>query len=107
MALRLESEPEWTGFLVEAGIPADESARYAKFFTENRLRATELPDMNMDLLKSLGVTVIGDALAIIRHAKSKAVKTEDSTVSSQPTFKAPSTLAKLPTLSFFYRKHQI
>ena len=61
MALRLENEHEWTGFLLEAGIPADESAQYAKIFKDNRLRATELPDLNMDLLKSLGVTVIGDA----------------------------------------------
>ena len=101
MALRLENEHEWTGFLLEAGIPADESAQYAKIFKDNRLRATELPDLNMDLLKSLGVTVIGDALAIIRHAKSKfeAVKMEDSTVPSQPTFKAPAAVAKLPTIN--------
>ena len=98
MALRLDSEPEWTDFLTEAGIPAEAAAQYSKTFTDNRLRASELPDFNIELLKSLGINVIGDALSIVRHAKSKStVKVEDAS-STKPAFKAPAAVARLPAI---------
>jgi hypothetical protein len=52
----------------------------------------------MDLLKSLGINIIGDILAIVRHAKSKsAVKVEEA-ASTKPVFKAPAAVAKLPAI---------
>ena len=71
MALRLETEQAWIALITEAGVPPEPATQYAKTFTENRLKASELPDFNMDLLKNLGITAIGDILSIIRHAKSQ------------------------------------
>ena len=53
MALRLETEPEWIAFITDAGVSPEPATQYAKKFTENRLKASELPDFNMDLLKNL------------------------------------------------------
>ena len=47
MALRLETEPEWIAFITEAGVPPEPATQYAKTFSENRLKASELPDFNM------------------------------------------------------------
>ena len=101
MALRLDSEPEWTAFFEEAGIPTQDATTYAKAFTENRLKASELSDLNMDLLKTLGINAIGDALTIIRHAKSKStveVQNTSSIKSEFPAFKSPSVAAKLSVI---------
>ena len=39
----------------------------------------------MNLLKSLGITIIGDILAIVRHAKSKSeTKVEEATPAKSP-----------------------
>ena len=99
MALRLDTEPQWITFLTEAGIPDDPATQYAKVFTENRLRASDLQDMNMDLLKGLGITSVGDMLSIVRLAKSKSdIKIEEA-APVKATFKAPAAVAKLPVIS--------
>ena len=59
MALRLKDEPSWTAFLQEAGIPATESAAYAKTFVENRVNDITVPDLTADHLKALNINVLG------------------------------------------------
>ena len=103
MALRLDTEQQWETFLKEADIPDDEAKAYAKIMKNNRIKAATLPDLDTELLKSLGITIIGDVLAIIRHAKSKsqvaAVPAAISQSEVTPAFKAPPTAVKLPTIS--------
>ena len=103
MALRLDTEQQWETFLKEADIPDDEAKAYAKIMKNNRIKAATLPDLDTELLKSLGITIIGDVLAIIRHAKSKsqvaAVPAAISQSEVTPAFKAPPSAAKLPTIS--------
>ena len=102
MALRLDTEQQWETFFKDAEIPDDEAEAYAKIMKDNRIKAATLPDLNTELLKSLGITIIGDVLAIIRHAKSKCQATAEPASISQsamtPTFKAPAAAAKLPSI---------
>ena len=101
MALPTDQEPEWTVFFEECGIPTEAATIYAKEFTENCLTKNELPDLNMDLLKSMGITAIGHALAILRHAKLKStaeVVNTPTIKSEYPVFKPPSVAAKLPEI---------
>ena len=102
MALRLDTEQQWETFLKEADIPDDEAKAYAKIMKSNRIKAATLPDLDAELLKSLGINIIGDVLAIIRHAKSKsqvaAVPAAISEPAVTPAFKAPPTAVKLPTI---------
>jgi len=57
-------------FFADAGIPADESDTYAATFVTNRI--SDAADLTSDLLKEMGVTVIGDAIAIMKQAKQKS-----------------------------------
>ena len=104
MALRLDTEAQWEDFLKEADIPEEEATQYAKIFKDNRIKAAALPDLTDVLLKTLGITIIGDILAIIRHAKaqSQPVPTQQQAPVAQtlaPAFKAPTAAARLPTIT--------
>jgi hypothetical protein len=100
MVLQIGSEPEWKAFFLEAGIPDTEADVYAKTFNDNRLKASTLPDLSMELIKSLGITIIGDTLAIIRLEKSKATveNLPAAQSASSQAYKAPSAIARLPTI---------
>ena len=114
MAL-LRTEPSWTIFLQAAGIPTTEAATYAKILMDNRINEKSVCDLTTDLLQQLKITVLGDQLSIIRHAKtlqSAPIATADSTghtSASQPTDTAtapvtntrrtPSITMKIPNIS--------
>lgn len=59
----------WLNFFKDAGIPSKEAKNYAVMFTEHRIRKDMLMDLNKEILNSLGVTLIGDVISIVRHAK--------------------------------------
>ena len=59
----------WISFFVEAGIPPAASANYAIIFTDNRIQKHMLLDLNKEYLKDMGVNVLGDIIAILKHAK--------------------------------------
>ena len=83
MALSAE---DWKQFLKEAGIPAEEAKKYAKTFHDNRIQKPE--DLSRDILKELGVTVIGDAIAITRAAtSSKSNRANPATSDAKSHFK--------------------
>ncbi|XP_037081251.1 uncharacterized protein C19orf47-like [Pollicipes pollicipes] len=60
----------WLKFFMDASIPAGVATEYAISFSDNRMRLDMLPDLNKDYLRDLNITILGDVIAILKHAKS-------------------------------------
>ena len=56
------SQQSWHEFLEVAGIPRPIADEYSKIFIENRIQETR--HLTKDVLKNLGLKVIGDIVAI-------------------------------------------
>ena len=89
-----QSQAEWTTWFLEAGIPAAESAQYAATFVANRIQDVE--DLNNELLRAMNITIIGDCMAIIKHAKKNKGKKVTAKVSNvkPPPIKSEMTTAE-------------
>ena len=88
------AQPTWKDLFISVGIKDDAAEKYAEIFDQQRMSRETLVMLDRQTLTELGITVIGDALSILRLAKS--VETQATT--SQSVFaRTPS--AKLPTLS--------
>uniref|UniRef100_A0A1W7RIZ1 Putative C19orf47-like protein n=1 Tax=Agkistrodon contortrix contortrix TaxID=8713 RepID=A0A1W7RIZ1_AGKCO len=60
---------EWIQFFKEAGIPPGPAVNYAVTFVDNRIQKNMLLDLNKEIMNELGITVVGDIIAILKHAK--------------------------------------
>ncbi|XP_055003990.1 uncharacterized protein C19orf47 homolog isoform X2 [Boleophthalmus pectinirostris] len=60
---------EWIQFFKDAGIPAGLAVTYAVSFVDNRIQKNMLMDLSKDIMMDLGITVVGDIIAILKHAK--------------------------------------
>ncbi|XP_073497578.1 uncharacterized protein C19orf47 homolog [Phyllobates terribilis] len=60
---------EWINFFKEAGIPAGPAVNYAVMFVDNRIQKSMLMDLNKEIINELGITAVGDVIAILKHAK--------------------------------------
>ena len=94
MALQIRTSAEWTSFFTDAGIPATESAAYAETFSTSRMTELSLPVLDKATLVDIGITVLGDQLAILSRAKLKSAGAPNQDVRPKP--KPPP--AKLPTI---------
>lgn len=63
------STSTWMDFFVKAGIPPQASATYNLLFEQNNIKADMIQYLNKDRLKKIGITIVGDIIAILRHAK--------------------------------------
>ncbi|PIK35417.1 hypothetical protein BSL78_27761 [Apostichopus japonicus] len=82
----------WIKFFTTAGIPAGPATTYATIFVDNRMQINMLMDLNKEYLKDMGVTVMGDIIAILKYAKTAHAEYERdkpalNTSSMKPTEK--------------------
>ncbi|XP_078140309.1 uncharacterized protein C19orf47 homolog isoform X2 [Centroberyx gerrardi] len=69
MASVTTATSEWIQFFKDAGIPAGLAVTYAVSFVDNRIQKNMLMDLSKEIMMDLGITVIGDIIAILKHAK--------------------------------------
>ncbi|KAJ7990436.1 hypothetical protein DPEC_G00300300 [Dallia pectoralis] len=69
MASVTTATSEWIQFFKDAGIPAGLAVNYAVSFVDNRIQKNMLMDLSKEIMMDLGITVIGDIIAILKHAK--------------------------------------
>ncbi|XP_033883183.1 uncharacterized protein C19orf47 homolog isoform X1 [Acipenser ruthenus] len=69
MASVTNATSEWIQFFKDAGIPAGLAVHYAVSFVDNRIQKNMLMDLSKEFMMDLGITVIGDIIAILKHAK--------------------------------------
>jgi len=79
-------EAGWKDLFIEYGIKEANATEYGKKFVDEEMSVAMLPQLNRDILKEMGVTTIGDALAILSMSATRP-----------PSVKAPA--AKLPQIS--------
>ncbi|XP_045168252.1 uncharacterized protein C19orf47-like isoform X2 [Mercenaria mercenaria] len=59
----------WIKFFKEAGIPAGDAANYAVTFTDHRITRAMLLDLTKEYLNDMGISILGDVIAILKYAK--------------------------------------
>jgi len=67
-----KNELENADFFMRCGIPKDRSIKYSRNFNENGIDDSVFPHLNHELLKEVGVDVLGDRLKILNLAKLKS-----------------------------------
>lgn len=80
----------WLKFFTEAGIPPSDATGYAITFTDNRIKEAMIPDINKEYLRDMGITIMGDIIAILKHTK---IVSEQ--LSRQKAFSSPASSSTL------------
>ncbi|KAK0410421.1 hypothetical protein QR680_005122 [Steinernema hermaphroditum] len=60
---------QWQDFFEACGIPADTCAKFARTFHSQRIQPDMIGDLDRETFTALGVTMIGDQIAITRYSR--------------------------------------
>ena len=90
--MALSTKAAWETFLKKANVPAADAAIHAKTFHENRIQYPS--DLTKDILKDLGVNIVGDQISILKLAKSEGPRVE-TTEKSRTVFKPQVSLPRV------------
>lgn len=63
------STAQWVQFFTASGLPSEVALRYAVVFSENRIQRGMLLDLTKEYLFDMGIHIMGDVIAILKHAK--------------------------------------
>lgn len=98
----------WVKFFKGAGFPQDVATKHAVVFSNNRIKPDMLPDLDKPSLKEMGITLMGDMIAILRYAKKVVeettcerflVDTEDNIGTPKPIVKKVVSKAPVKTVA--------
>jgi len=64
----------WFKFFLDAGVPASDAGNYAVKFTEHRIQPDMLSDLTKEYLNDMGITLLGDVIVILKHARMEHAK---------------------------------
>ncbi|XP_063684468.1 uncharacterized protein C19orf47 homolog [Bolinopsis microptera] len=89
----------WKKFLIDAGIPVKAADSYTSSFVDNRISESMVPDLSKSVLIDLGITIIGDVIAILKHAihvteEASAERKERNSKKQKPEKRRPSSERK-------------
>ena len=73
---------DWQELITKIGIPADSARTYAKTFVEESITKDSLTMIDREVLKELGVTTMGHALAILNLANEQPLISDGYTKAS-------------------------
>jgi len=90
----------WVRFFKGAGFPQDVATKHAVVFSNNRIKPDMLPDLDKPSLKEMGITLMGDMIAILRYAKKVVEETtcERFLVDSEDTLATPKVSVTKPVV---------
>jgi len=90
----------WVKFFKGAGFPQDVATKHAVVFSNNRIKPDMLPDLDKPSLKEMGITLMGDMIAILRYAKKVVEETtcERFLVDSEDTLATTKVSATKPVV---------
>ncbi|EGI59821.1 PREDICTED: uncharacterized protein C19orf47 homolog isoform X1 [Acromyrmex echinatior] len=90
----------WVKFFKGAGFSQDVATKHAVVFSNNRIKPDMLPDLDKPSLKEMGITLMGDMIAILRYAKKVVEETtcERFLVDSEDTLPTPKISVSKPIM---------
>ncbi|XP_018361178.1 PREDICTED: uncharacterized protein C19orf47 [Trachymyrmex cornetzi] len=90
----------WVKFFKGAGFSQDVATKHAVVFSNNRIKPDMLPDLDKPSLKEMGITLMGDMIAILRYAKKVVEETtcERFLVDSEDTLPTPKVSISKPIM---------
>jgi len=82
----MASERAWKTFFEDAGLPPKIVTKYTLLFLDHRIQREMLVDLTKSILNEVGITAVGDVLAILKQAKAVSNKEDiDAKESNQQT----------------------
>ena len=107
--MALQVKEDWIQFFIAAGILDDAANHYATTFVENCITESLLPQLDLQFLTQLGITITGDILCILKETKQQQtspssfpptdITTTPSTTKSTPV-NPPNVLPEMTHLQF-------
>ncbi|XP_069699409.1 uncharacterized protein C19orf47 homolog isoform X1 [Periplaneta americana] len=105
MAAASGNTSAWIKFFTDAGIPPGIAATYALTFSNNRIRMDMLLDLNKEYLKDMGITLMGDVISILRHAKQVHEQTaRDKILATSSSVPSPKSTPATRMLDHYIKK---